>query len=371
MRRSPRGVAGIIVALALVVASVAPAEVARAAVTCEYRAKDDTVIVHLERLHYAWMRLAGPFGEIRMYRPLERIDCGRATVANTRRVVVHGGALGGTFGVDNAGTGGPFPDSLTFDVQEAAVVSIKGSDRSDRYLVHQRRIEMDGTPVRIPLTAQVSIKGGAGDDRIDAHDKARTFMSVQGGPGGDRIVGGQGHDGLEGGRGDDVLMSSRPGADQRGSDYLWGDVGDDQLVGGSGRDVLDGGLGSDVLVGGSGKDLATWGRVPSSVDADLSTGTVAQGVDIDEVTSIEVFELTSYGDRFVGGARSEIVHGFFGSDVMSGGPGDDRIHGDQGDDTLSGETGDDTLNGNAGADAADGGDDIDACKAETVSNCEG
>jgi Ca2+-binding RTX toxin-like protein len=113
------------------------------------------------------------------------------------------------------------------------------------------------------------------------------------------------------------------------------------------------------------------GAYPSSVDADLSTGTVAQGVDIDEVTSIEVFELTSYGDRFVGGARSEIVHGFFGSDVMSGGPGDDRIHGDQGDDTLSGETGDDTLNGNAGADAADGGDDIDACKAETVSNCEG
>jgi Ca2+-binding RTX toxin-like protein len=353
-----------------VIASVAVSRTASAEVTCDYRRADATVVVHLERLHGAWMRLAGSSGEIRMYRPLERIDCGAATVANTRRIVVHGGASGASFGVDNAGTGGAFPSSISFDVLEAAAVSIRGTDGHDIYVVHPHRIDTGRAEVRLPPSVQLSISGGGGDDRIDARAKARTFMSARGGPGDDRIVGGPGPDGLEGGRGTDILVSARHDRSDIATDSLWGEAGDDRLIGGAGADVMEGGPGSDVMQGGPGKDSATWAHELSGVMADVAGGTVISGTDVDTIASIEEFMLTTYDDEFTGGPNGEVVRAWFGNDVISGSAGGDRLIGGEGDDTLAGGSGEDRLRGNGGTDSADGGDDVDVCAAETVVNCE-
>jgi hypothetical protein len=354
----------------VVIASVAVAPTASAEVTCDYRRADATVVVHLERLHAAWMRLAGDGGEITMYRPLERIDCGAATVANTRRIVVHGGAAGASFGVDNAGTGGPFPSTISFDVLEAAAVSIRGTDAPDHYVVHRHRIDTGRAEVRLPPSVQLSISGGAGDDRIDARAKARTFMSAQGGPGADLIVGGPGPDGLEGGRGADILVSARHDRRDIATDSLWGEGGDDRLVGGAGSDVMEGGPGSDVMQGGPGNDSATWAHQLSAVTVDPAAGSVVGSSDVDTISSIEDFMLTTYDDEFVGGPNGEVVRAWFGHDAISGGAGGDRLIGGEGDDTLAGGSGDDRLRGNGGIDSADGGDDVDVCAAETVANCE-
>jgi hypothetical protein len=369
MKDRPTGALRAAIAV-LVIASVAVAPTASAEVTCDYRRADATVVVHLERLHGAWMRLAGGGGEIRMYRPLGRIDCGAATVANTRRIVVHGGASGASFGVDNAGTGGPFPSSISFDILEAAAVSIRGTDGPDHYVVRPHRIDTGRAEVHLPPSAQLSISGGAGNDRIDARAKARTFMSAQGGPGGDLIVGGPGPDGLEGGRGADILISVLHDRSDVASDSLWGEAGDDRLVGGAGADVMEGGPGSDALRGGPGRDSATWAHQLSAVTVDPVGGTVIGSTDGDTISSIEEFMLTAYDDEFVGGPNGEVVRAWFGHDVISGGAGGDRLIGGGGDDTLTGDSGDDRLRGNGGTDSADGGDDVDACAAESLANCE-
>jgi hypothetical protein len=367
---SVRASVAIVAAFAFVAATLLTATPSSAEVRCEYLRSDQTVEVHLERQRVWWMRLADR-GEIRMYGPRIRIDCGRATVSNTRRVVVHGGAFGATFGLDNRGSGGPFPSSISIEVVKAAGLAIDGSVDPDRYVVHRDWIDTGGATVRFPRSANVFISGGPGNDLIDARAKATGFMRIRGGLDDDRLLGGRGHDGIEGGRGDDTLISAPHGHGADAKDYLWGGGGDDVLSGGEGPDVLDGGQGSDQLRGGTGKDSSTWVHEFGAVAVDVPTGTVVGAEDTDTVHTVEDFRLTSYGDIFKGGSRDEIVRGNFGADSIMGEQGDDRLIGAQGDDDLDGGLGDDSIHGNQGNDAADGNEGIDICAAETITDCEG
>ena len=85
---------------------------------------------------------------------------------------------------------------------------------------------------------QLEIKGGAGNDVIDASAMPAAMLLT-----------------LNGGDGDDVLIGGA------GNNHLVGGAGDDILIGGAGDDVLDGGDGDDVLIGGGGNDIFIGGEI--------------------------------------------------------------------------------------------------------------
>jgi hypothetical protein len=72
---------------------------------------------------------------------------------------------------------------------------------------------------------------------------------LDGGPGGETLVGRAGADRLRGFDGDDCLDGGN------GNDSLWGGKGNDTLNGRGGKDSIDGGPGADVLIGGPGNDV--------------------------------------------------------------------------------------------------------------------
>jgi Ca2+-binding RTX toxin-like protein len=111
---------------------------------------------------------------------------------------------------------------------------------------------------------------------------------MDGGDGGDLLLGDAGNDLLLGGGGDDLLLG------EAGDDLLLGDDGNDILLGGTGHDRMLGGAGDDVLLGGAGDDVLIGG-----------TG----------------------NDVLYGGAGNDVMHGGAGDDVFlfSGGGGQDVI----------------------------------------------
>ncbi|MGD1921562.1 MAG: calcium-binding protein, partial [Pleurocapsa sp.] len=85
------------------------------------------------------------------------------------------------------------------------------------------------------------IKGGIGDNLLDASDVSQLNITLDGASGDDTLMGGLNNDILAGRDGHDLLE----GGD--GSDKLLGYDGDDTLIGGAGNDVAIGGMGSDIF----------------------------------------------------------------------------------------------------------------------------
>jgi len=96
-------------------------------------------------------------------------------------------------------------------VVNAASVDIDARDGNDVITLHD-------------LTVTALVKGGAGDDAIDASDVHAVGVTLAGGEGNDELTGGSGNDTLLGGPGNDVL------------------------AGRGGEDVIDGGAGRDTWV---------------------------------------------------------------------------------------------------------------------------
>ena len=95
---------------------------------------------------------------------------------------------------------------------------------------------------------KISVNGGNGDDvlRIDESNGLFTDTiptTIDGGNGGDNLVGGAGAVTLEGGNGNDILA---------------GGSGSETLLGGNGSDSIDGNGGNDVALMGNGGDTFTW-----------------------------------------------------------------------------------------------------------------
>src|SRR6266700_2506842 len=144
--------------------------------------------------------------------------------------------------------------------------------------------------------------------------------------------------------------------------FIFGFGGNDTLLGFAGNDTLHGGQGADVLNGGDGFDTASYSDALSAVRVDLSNPSLNSGDAAgDTFASIEVFELSSFDDRFTGsGGASESVFGGSGNDSIRGSFGDDNLSGDDGDDILSGGSGSDRLVGGFGDDFLEGGAGADA-----------
>jgi len=164
--------------------------------------------------------------------------------------------------------GGGYPETITYDI----VMCVD----TDGVIIIEAGLGND----RIFVDADIPIRGGAGDDRVDVvgddivddrreHPSALIFYGESGN---DRLVtpatlarsitayGGPGNDYLEGGAGDDLL---------------YGDAGDDVIVGRAGNDRINLGIGADQGYGGSGSDL-----IIDGVDADDDILVGNEGADI-------------------------------------------------------------------------------------------
>jgi len=136
-----------------------------------------------------------------------------------------------------------------------------------------------------------------------------------------------------------------------GNDYLDGRGGNDFLYGEAGNDILIGGAGADVNDGGAGFDIASYSTATAGLTLDLARPGQSTGDALgDTFASIEQFDLSAYGDQFVGAAAGETVHGRDGNDRLIGNAGADQLYGDAGNDVLYGGTEADTLNGGSGLD---------------------
>lgn len=171
-------------------------------------------------------------------------------------------------------------------------------------------IRRDGFPIfsqRVPDGVELTIRGGAGDDHVEAGPGVGA-LTVLGSSGDDRIHTGAGDDVVLGGYGADTIESGA------GDDYVTGGAGQDYLATFTGQDRLIGGLGQDTLYGGSGAD-----RLSGGDDYDYLEG--------------------GRGDDSLDGGRGyDVLSGGRGNDTISGGAGDDTIYTGQGTDTVSGGT---------------------------------
>ena len=126
-------------------------------------------------------------------------------------------------------------------------------------------VTLDGGPGKDRLT------GAAGDDLLigrGGHDR------LTGGAGDDSLRGMSGDDLLAGGSGDDLLKGGT------GNDTLRGASGNDRLMGESGADRMAGAAGNDVLIGGRGNDRLTGG---SGADSFI----FRRGDDMDRITDFD------------------------------------------------------------------------------------
>ena len=144
---------------------------------------------------------------------------------------------------------------------------------------------------------------------------------VEGGPGGDLIIGHSGPDLLDGGA---------------GADSVGGSGGDDRI---------DGGGDADILAGGDGRDLITYASHSRPVTADLAAGRGGNRGQHDRLTGFEDVAGGSASDRLFGDAGENLLYGGVGGqgDSGRGRGGDDvitlrgRAVGGAGDDVLDSE----------------------------------
>ncbi|MEO0386134.1 MAG: LamG-like jellyroll fold domain-containing protein [Pseudomonadota bacterium] len=143
-----------------------------------------------------------------------------------------------------------------------------------------------------------------------------------------------------------------------GNDQLGGIDQADAIYGGSGEDTLYGGDGSDRLFGGSDKDIVYGHDGDDRIWGDAGNDTLYgdEGNDLVRGGS-GADELYGHAgdDELWGDSGNDILDGDHGNDALYGGSGDDKLDGKWGDDTLSGGTGQDELWGEEGDDTLYGG----------------
>lgn len=170
------------------------------------------------------------------------------------------------------------------DIEELDVDTLGGNDR-----VTARSLD------DLSTLESVVLRGGAGNDLLNAAAIGNLDVTLFGGRGNDRLFGGRGNDFINGGAGHDLIFG------KDGLDTIFGESGRDRIFGGRGNDFIDGGAGNDLLYGDSGDD-------------EISGG---DGRD---------FIFGGFGDDFLfGDDGNDFIFGGPGYDFVDGGPGRDRI----------------------------------------------
>ncbi len=191
------------------------------------------------------------------------------------------------------------PDTLlvgTIDVESVPHVTVNGIQLSP--------------DVKAADVTSIAISLGGGADTVDLSTlDAEKFsaltdgsVTVNGGPGPDKITGTGLSDNLNG---------------EGGADEIRGNGGDDAIEGGAGADNLFGDDGNDTMFGRGGQDIMHGG----AGDDDIRGGTES--------------------DELYGEGGNDELRGGEAADSLYGGAGNDRLIGGNGDDSLAGGTGND------------------------------
>jgi len=223
---------------------------------------------------------------------------------------------------------------------------------------------------RLTVISAYSCPDGQGDDDaiflVDFKGSIAGHGScfVNGGGGGDVIVGSSRADFIEGDAGADVIKG-KAGADglagEDGADTIVGGDGGDDLEPGDGADNVRGGLGDDTiavvypppaaadgddeLAGGPGRDSALYlcGGCRLTLDGEFNDGVPGEddNLDVERVTiqskAINDENPTVYGpgdDRLEGGDGAEVLRTKRGDDKLIGGGGEDTLDAGNGDDDV-------------------------------------
>jgi Ca2+-binding RTX toxin-like protein len=214
-----------------------------------------------------------------------------------------------------------------------------------------------------------------------------TVLTLNGGSGGDRLVGVDGADQVNGGSGIDTLAGG-DGADQINggdeNDVIEGGGGDDRIVGGPGSDAFFADAGDDSIVwnngdgsdplneGGPGFDRVEVNGSATAGDATKLTaealGATFQRTNLVPFTlgiepNIEVVAVNGIGGNDTFSATQE---GSALQVVADGGPGNDELSGAGEVDSFFGGSGNDTLTGGGGSDLLDGNEGDDQLFARDV-----
>lgn len=200
------------------------------------------------------------------------------------------------------------------------------------------------------LLKRITVNAGGGDDKVTvAGTPGQTVaqpMTVNGGPGNDRLMSGDGNDTLNGGDGNDVLVSSR------GADVFSGGAGIDEVTYASETavNVSADGIANDGRTSGVGTTTST--RERDNVLADVENLRGGAGNDVLKATANTAATLWGGGgnDTLLSGNASDSLFGDAGSDRLLGGAGNDKLFGGDGDDELNGAAGADQFNAGTGND---------------------
>jgi Ca2+-binding RTX toxin-like protein len=235
---------------------------------------------------------------------------------------------------------------------EATSVLVDLGDRRDVARVSDPRGDLEAAQVL----------GGAGNDTIDisgvslvsSPDLSRN-PEVDGGPGGDRIIGSRQGDHLAGGAGADRLQG------RGGADLLVGDpagyMGRDRLIGEAGQDTVDYQARTTPVVvdlargrGGAGGREDVIRSVEDAVggrDHDVLRGTAGPN-SLGGWGLLPQVQRDVPGDTLVGRGGDDLLVDFVGESRLEGGPGDDSIVGSRLGDTLACGAGTDSLTRSVG-----------------------
>lgn len=204
----------------------------------------------------------------------------------------------------------------------------------------------DGDDTLTGVGGADTLDGGAGNDTADYYYSGATGgvtvdLLAGTGTGGaaqgdilisiENVLGTDFADTLSGDNGANILTGNG------GNDVIFGRGGNDVIDGGAGDDLISGGTGTDTLIGGTGTDTLSYagefGGVWIDLQANLARWNAAEG---DSISGFENVTGTSYGDRLIGDAGSNVLIGGDGNDVLIGGAGNDVIAGGTGADTIDG-----------------------------------
>jgi len=194
------------------------------------------------------------------------------------------------------------------------------------------------------------LKGGPGNNTIDASQFSLASVTIIGGDGDDILKGGSQSDSIYGGSGNDTLYGNG------GKDHLWGGDDLDKLWGGDLGDILDGGDHDDELYGEDGDDTLYGWQGNDTLHGHDGVDELFGGSDDDVLWGDDD------GDRIVGDSGNDTLYGGAGDDTMWGSDDNDMLAGGFGDDYLNGGNGNDKLDGQVGIDKLKGGDGNDTLK---------
>jgi Ca2+-binding RTX toxin-like protein len=233
-------------------------------------------------------------------------------------------------------------------------------------------------------TANVTVKGGGGNDTINLSGANLATATIDGEDGDDIITGSPKTDTISGGNGNDRITGFKNTSGSAVFEPISGDAGNDVMIwnNGDGDDLNDGGDGVDeTLITAATADDEM--NVTAPVAGRVLFKRVNAGFSVDMGT-VEKLSITSFSgndklttaagitlpmsidagagtDTIATGDGNDVILGGDDNDVLSGAGGGDRIVGERGNDTMNGGAGDDTevWNNGDGTDVMNGDDGTD------------